>query len=86
METEKASVSAGGTLTKLQIIVEHDYVVHVQDFISYDINSLVGEVGGTLGLLLGISMAHIFAFLHSLSQQFVNWMGKFKKKPTSNKY
>ena len=55
----------------LKIIIEKDYVVYVTDFISYDFYSFFGEVGGTLGLLLGYSLAHIFEFLiHSVKLKY----------------
>ena len=35
------------------------YVQNVKDYLSYDMQSLIGEVGGTLGLLLGFSFMSI---------------------------
>ena len=59
-----------GQSGSLKIAIQHDYVVHVKDFVSYDWQSFIGEVGGTLGLLLGISFAHIYDFL----VQMINWV------------
>ena len=64
----------------LKIIIEKDYVVYVSDFISYDFNSFFGEVGGTLGLLLGYSMAHIFEFLiQALKQGVRKWTQRIQQ-------
>ena len=65
----------------LKIIIEKDYVVYVSDFISYDFNSFFGEVGGTLGLLLGYSMAHIFEFLIQALKQGVRKWTKQAQRP-----
>ena len=64
----------------LKIIIEKDYVVYVTDFISYDFYSFFGEVGGTLGLLLGYSLAHIFEFLiHSVKLGLTKWMQRVQQ-------
>ena len=31
-------------------------------YLSYDMQTLIGEVGGTLGLLLGVSLIFVFDF------------------------
>ena len=69
--------TSGRELLKLNL--DSDYVVMVTDIWSYDFQSLFGEVGGTMGLLMGISFAHIFQFLGSLKHQFHNWMNNMKK-------
>jgi hypothetical protein len=69
-----------GNFGYLKIELDNDYVVYVEDFYSYDNQSFIGEVGGTLGLLLGISMASIFEFINILRQRLVNWI---RKNPSS---
>ena len=44
----------------LTIRLENPNVLTIEDSYSYDIQSFVGEVGGTLGLFLGLS---IFSFV-----------------------
>ena len=69
----------------LKLTVGEDYVVYVTDFISYDFNSFFGEVGGTLGLLLGYSLAHIFEFLiQSLKQGVSKCKAVAVRKRTQN--
>lgn len=62
----------------LKIIVDNEYVVYVDDFVSYDFNSFFGEVGGTLGALLGISIAHMFEFLNYARQRL--FVGCFRER------
>ena len=38
------------------------------DFISYDLQSLVGEIGGTLGLTLGLSIYSLIDFIEYLEK------------------
>ena len=44
----------------LQIQFATQDVQEIEDHISYDTQSFIGEVGGTLGLLLGLSFISIF--------------------------
>ena len=46
--------------SNLKIQLENPNVLTIVDSYSYDIQSFVGEVGGTLGLFLGLS---IFSFV-----------------------
>ena len=39
-----------------------DYIVR-QEYLAYDINSLIADVGGYLGLLLGYSVLSIYQWL-----------------------
>ncbi len=34
-------------------------VARIEDFVAYDVQSLIGEVGGTLGLYLGASLLSV---------------------------
>ena len=68
----------------LKLTLDSDYVVTVTDIWSYDFQSLFGEVGGTLGLLLGISIVHIFQFFGSLCNQLRDWIRKMKNAQSQN--
>ena len=46
--------------SKLSIQLENPGVLTIADSYSYDLQSFIGEVGGTLGLFLGLS---IFSFV-----------------------
>ena len=48
----------GNTVLKIQL--ENPNILTIVDSYSYDIQSFVGEVGGTLGLFLGLS---VFSFV-----------------------
>ena len=47
----------------LQIKLKSPNVLNIADSYSYDIQSFIGEVGGTLGLFLGLSMFSIVEFI-----------------------
>lgn len=48
-----------------------DYIVR-QEYLTYDINSFIADVGGYLGLLLGHSLFSIYEWL-------MKWIGKAAK-------
>ena len=64
----------------LKLNLDSNYVVVVTDIHSYDFQSLFGEVGGTMGLLMGISFAHILKFFGALKSQCSNWIQQQKKR------
>ena len=45
-------------------------VQYIKDDYAYDTQSFIGEVGGTLGLMLGLSFISIFDFIDVLIQKF----------------
>ena len=49
-----------------------DYIVR-QEYLTYDINSLIADVGGYLGLLLGHSLLSIYQWL-------MEWIAKLLGK------
>ena len=55
----KETRNLGGS-SKLSIQLENPGVLTIIDSYSYDLQSFIGEVGGTLGLFLGLS---IFSFV-----------------------
>ena len=52
-----------GNDSSLTIQYGNPYMQVIKDSVSYDLQSLIGEVGGTLGLLLGLSFLSIFDLL-----------------------
>lgn len=64
----------------LKLNLDSNYVVVVKDIHSYDFQSLFGEVGGTMGLLMGISFAHILKFFGSLKNQCRKWIQQSSKQ------
>ena len=55
--------------SRVTIQYVNPYIQVIKDSHSYDMQSLIGEVGGTLGLLLGLSFISIF----DLFEQFLNF-------------
>ena len=68
-------VDANGNDKKSELWIEYgDSIVEFNtDFISYDIQSLVGEIGGTLGLCIGTS------FL-SFAEWFIDFLNYISRK------
>ena len=58
--------SAAVNSSKLSIQFPNPYVQVIKDSHSYDMQSLIGEVGGTLGLLLGLSFISVFDLFESI--------------------
>ena len=50
----------------LKIDLQNAYVQNVEDNIAYDFQSFIGEVGGTLGLFLGLSFVSFIEFTEFL--------------------
>ena len=55
-----------GNDSSLTIQYGNPFLQVIKDSVSYDLQSLIGEVGGTLGLLLGLSFLSIFDLLEHL--------------------
>ena len=51
------------TGSALQIQFESTNVQNIEDSVAYDLQSLIGEVGGTLGLFLGLSTMSFIDFI-----------------------
>ena len=58
----------GDVIEKAKWTIEYSspYIQVIKDSWSYDMQSYIGEVGGTLGLLLGLSFASIFDLFEHL--------------------
>ena len=57
--------------SRVKIQLENPYVQTIEDSIGYDLQSLIGEVGGTLGLFLGLSTYSFVEFLVYILQKFI---------------
>ena len=62
----------GTSKSKLKIQLASSKVVFIEDSHDYDLQSLIGEVGGTLGLLLGLSFFSLFELIDYLATSFFN--------------
>ena len=58
--------SVASNSSRLSIQFPNPYVQVIKDSYSYDMQSLIGEVGGTLGLLLGLSFISVFDLIESI--------------------
>ena len=56
----------------LQIKLKSPNVLNIADSYSYDIHLFIGEVGGTLGLFLGLSMFSIVEFIEYILRKLCN--------------
>ena len=61
------SIDAG-----LRIKLRNPHVLNIVDSYSYDVQSFIGEVGGTLGLFLGLSMFSIVEFIEYILRKVFN--------------
>ena len=64
--------------SRVKIQLDNPYVQTIEDSIAYDLQSLIGEVGGTLGLFLGLSTYSFVEFLVLL----INKMFKEQLSPS----
>ena len=58
-------------MTEVHITLDNELVTYVEEYFTYDLQSFIGEIGGTFGLFLGVSMLtslfDLFEFiLHSI--------------------
>ena len=58
--------------TILQLYWQNPRITYVEDFVSYDLHNLIGEVGGFLGLFLGFSFTSIFTWMEWILTQKQN--------------
>ena len=68
------SKTGTNNLSEIFLRWKEPYVTHMEDFYSYDAQSFIGEVGGTLGLFLGFSFTMISGNLEKLFENLINWM------------
>ena len=73
MRTELTkSTTVSDEKATLHIQLESPIVQNVVDSYAYDSQSLVGEVGGTLGLFLGLSTYSLVEFITYFMEKFLN--------------
>ena len=67
----KSNVYLGHSTTgsALKIQLESPDVQVIEDSFAYDLQSLIGEVGGTLGLFLGLSTMSFIDFIEFISKK-----------------
>ena len=62
---ETQSIKGGFSRNRMALEWEYmnsDYIVR-QEYLTYDMNSLIADIGGYLGLLLGYSLLSIYEWL-----------------------
>ena len=64
----------------VQISISSQYIQAVQDQYSYDMQSFIGEVGGTLGLMLGYSFMSLIDFIEHTFKVANRKLSKLGKK------
>ena len=70
-----AYLAHSSTGSALKIQLESPNVQTIEDSVAYDVQSLIGEVGGTLGLFLGLStMSFIDLFEFIFRKLFHNYL------------
>ena len=55
----------------IELVFASPIVEYNIDSISYDLQSLIGEIGGTLGLTLGLSLYSLLDLVEYLEQKFM---------------
>ena len=43
-------------MTLVEMSIQNELVTYVEEYFTYDWQSFIGEVGGTFGLFMGVSM------------------------------
>ena len=64
----------------IKIQLARPEVVTIEDFEAYDSQSLIGEVGGTFGMLLGFSFLTIFDATHFFLEKIQRTLQQFNLK------
>ena len=72
MESLSSKTSTNIGNSGLRIKLRNPNVLNIVDSYSYDIQSFIGEVGGTLGLFLGLSMFSIVEFIEYILRKLYN--------------
>ena len=67
LNVDQGAAEGMSRLTSLDITFEKELVTYVEEYFTYDWQSFIGEVGGTFGLFLGVS---VFTTLFDLIEFF----------------
>ena len=70
-----------GSTDVLFMMVDQQVKV-AKEVASYDLNSFIGDVGGFLGLLLGLTLPDIYDRLIFLASKFRGWITEKRKQRT----
>ena len=63
------SMDSMPVITIVQMKLEKELITYVEEYFTYDWQSFIGEVGGTFGLFLGVSMlTTLFDFIEFLQR------------------
>ena len=58
-------------------VLSDDHLIVEEEQMLYDFNSFLGEVGGSLGLFLGVSLFSMYEGLTSILRRLWRWCSKF---------
>ena len=72
MESSSTNNKWNKVNSELKIRLKTPNVLNIADSYSYDFQSLIGEVGGTLGLFLGLSMFSFVGFIEYILRKLYN--------------
>ena len=67
-----STINLNNVNSSLTIKLKTPNVLNMADSYSYDFQSLIGEVGGTLGLFLGLSMFSFVGFIEYILRKLYN--------------
>ena len=56
LNVDQSAAEGMSRITSVDITFEKELVTYVEEYFTYDWQSFVGEVGGTFGLFLGVSV------------------------------
>jgi hypothetical protein len=73
-----------GTSSKFTLRLANQNIQYVTDSVGYDEQSFVGEVGGTLGLMLGLSFISIVDFFEYLLSGVAKFMDSRHSKKSNH--
>ena len=74
-EEDEEDSNETSQLTKVDISLQNELVTYVEEYYTYDWQSFIGEVGGTFGLFLGVSMlTTIFDLIELMHRIFKCWL------------
>ena len=74
LNVDQGAAEGMSRLTSFDITFEKEIVTYIEEYFTYDWQSFIGEVGGTFGLFLGVS---VFTTLFDLIE-FFNHSLKFQ--------
>ena len=49
-------------MTVVEVSINNELVTYIEEYFTYDLQSFIGEVGGTFGLFMGVSLLSILFY------------------------